>query len=278
MTSALYDAQGPRGRRTIGYWTAAVLIVVAAFAAYVVYRFAQYGQFEAERWEVLANPEFQGFLFTGWLGTVTAAAIGLPLALTLGGLLAFARLSRFAVIRTSAKVFIDVFRGLPPLLLIFFIYLGAPAVGIQLSPLWSLVIGVTIYNGSILGEVLRGGVLALPGGQSEAATALGLSRTQGLRYVLLPPAIRMVLPLIVLQVILIVKESSLGFIIGYVELLRNATGAISFLGPKYAIPVYTLIAVIFFVMNFSLSLLGKRLAKTPSRSTKVAVREMAGAV
>lgn len=266
-TSSIYDAQGPRGRRIIRYWTAGVLIVVALIGAYVIYRLALYGQFEAKRWAVLLNPEFQMFLFTGWLGTMTAAAIALPLALTLGGLLAFARLSRSAVLRTGSKVFIDVMRGLPPLLLVFFIYLGAPAVGISLSPLWSLVFGVTLYNGSMLGEILRGGVLSLPAGQSEAATALGMSRTQGLRYVLLPPAVRMVLPLIVLQVIMIVKESSLGFIIGYIELTRNATGAISFLGPQYAIPIYTLLAAIYISMNFSLSLLGKRLGRTRVRTT-----------
>jgi glutamate transport system permease protein len=127
------------------------------------------------------------------------------------------------------------------------------------------VAGLTLYNSAVLGEIFRAGILSLPKGQTEAAYAIGLRRGQTLRIILLPQAIRRMLPALVSQLVTLLKDTSLGFVIGYSELLRNGRTAVEFLGGRYSIPIYTAIAVIYIVVNGSLSLLASWLDRRTRR-------------
>jgi glutamate transport system permease protein len=183
----------------------------------------------------------------------------MALSMAVGALLAVGRLSQRAWLSRPVGAWVELFRGVPLLLLILFVFLGLPAVGVTVSTFWALVGGLTLYNGAVLGEIFRAGILSLPKGQTEAAYAIGLRRGQALRLVLLPQAVRLMLPALVSQLVTLLKDTSLGFVIGYAELLRSGRNAVGFLGGRYSIPIYTAIAVVYIAVNGSLAFLARRL-------------------
>jgi glutamate transport system permease protein len=266
MTEAvLYDVAGPRGRRRIliGSIAGGLLVVLAVGAA--VARLASKGVFEAERWRVLTQSDLQRLLGRGLAATLRAALVAMVLAMAVGGLLAVARLSRRRWLSMPAGAWVELFRGLPLLLLILFIFLGLPAAGVTVSTFWALVAGLTLYNSAVLGEIFRAGILSLPTGQTEAAYSIGLRRGQTLRLILIPQAIRRMLPALISQLVTLLKDTSLGFVIAYAELLRNGRNAVEFLGGPYSIPIYTAIAVIYIAVNASLSFLARWLDRRTQR-------------
>jgi glutamate transport system permease protein len=176
-----------------------------------------------------------------------------------------ARLSRRAWGARPAGAWVELFRGLPLLLLILFLFLALPAVGVTISVFWALVAGLTLYNSAVLGEIFRAGILSLPKGQTEAAYAIGLRRGQTLRLILVPQAVRRMLPALISQLVTLLKDTSLGFVIGYAELLRNGRTAVEFLGGRYSIPIYTAIAVVYIAVNASLSFLARWLDRRTRR-------------
>lgn len=213
-TSVLFDVPGPKARArnlTIGALAVLALVVLVA---YVVYRFYLTGQFEARKWSVLQYAEIQRFLLSGLLHTLLAAAISSVLALLFGAVFAAGRLSDHAFWRIPAGAVVELFRAVPLLILIFFFYFG-----FDFQPLWALVSGLTLYNGSVLAEVFRAGVLSVPKGQWESGYALGLRKTQVMVLILLPQAVRAMLPSIVSQMVVLLKDTALGFIITYEDLL-----------------------------------------------------------
>ena len=155
--------------------------------------------------------------------------------------------------------------GLPLLLLILFLFLGLPAVGVTVSTFWALVAGLTLYNSAVIGEIFRAGILSLPKGQTEAAYSIGLRRGQTLGLILIPQAVRLMLPALISQAVTLLKDTSLGFVIAYAELLRTGRNAVEFLGGRYSIPVYTAIAVIYIAVNASLSFLARWLDRRTRR-------------
>ena len=263
--AVLYDAAGPRGRRRIlvGSVVGGVLVVLVLGLA--VARLASKGVFEAERWQVLTRQDLLELLARGLAATLRAAAVAMVLAMAVGTLLAVARLSRRRWLALAAGAWVELFRGLPLLLLILFLFLGLPAAGITISTFWALVGGLTLYNSAVIGEIFRAGILSLPRGQTEAAYAVGLRRGQTLRLILIPQAIRRMLPALISQLVTLLKDSSLGFVIAYAELLRVGRNAVEFLGGPYSIPVYTAIAVVYIAVNASLSLLARWLDRRTRR-------------
>jgi glutamate transport system permease protein len=197
------------------------------------------------------------------------------LAMAVGAVLAVGRLSRRAWVARLAGAWVELFRGLPLLLLILFLFLALPAVGITISVFWALVAGLTLYNGAVFGEIFRAGILSLPRGQTEAAYAIGLRRGQTLRLILVPQAVRRMLPALISQLVTLLKDTSLGFVIGYAELLRNGRTAVEFLGGRYSIPIYTAIAVVYIAVNASLSLLARWLDRRTRRRFGQTVRPSA---
>jgi glutamate transport system permease protein len=263
--AVLYDAAGPRGRRRIVAGSVVGLLAVAAIVAVALGRMAAKGAFEAELWRLLTQVNVQRLLARGLAATLRAALLAMALSMAVGALLAVGRLSHRAWLRRPIGAWVELFRGVPLLLLIFFVFLGLPAVGVTVSTFQALVLGLTLYNGAVLGEIFRAGILSLPKGQTEAAYAIGLRRGQALQLVLLPQAVRLMLPALVSQLVTLLKDTSLGFVIGYAELLRSGRNAVEFLGGRYSIPIYTAIAVVYIAVNGSLSFLARWLDRRTRR-------------
>lgn len=259
MRTILYDEVGPIGLRKVVLTGRIIALVVLAALCYVGYLLAQRGQLDGALWAVLLDPDFHGLLITGLIATLKVAIFAMLFSMLAGVFMAAGLMSSCAWLRIPLRVWMEVFRGLPLLLVIYFIYLGAPSFGVEISSFWSLVVGLTLYNSSMLSEIFRAGIVSLPKGQKEAAYAIGLREGQVLRIILLPQAVRRMLPLLVSQLVIILKETSLGFIIGYTELLREGRTAVEYLGGQYSIPVYFTMAVVYVAINMILSFIARRL-------------------
>lgn len=259
MTAVLFDVPGPRARGRNRLQGAVGAGVLLAAAVLVVRRLSAKGQLRGDRWSVLGNRDVQQVLLDGLAGTLKAAAFAVVLSLLAGVLLAVGRLSTRAWLRVPVRVWVELFRGLPLLLVILFLYLGGPSLGVRTSLFWSLVVGLTLYNSAVIAEIVRAGILSLPRGQGEAGLAVGLRPGQVLRYVQLPQAVRVMLPALISQVVVLLKDTSLGFVIGYVELLRSGRNVVEFLGGSYSLPIYVAVASVYIVVNLALSTLARRL-------------------
>ena len=258
--SVLYDVPGPRAKRRSLIGSAIGTAVVVAIAVAVVLRLQSQGQFEASKWEPFKDGDILEALGRGALATLRAAGLAIALALVLGSLLAVGRLAGQRYVRRFATGFIELFRALPLVLLILFFFFRF---GDTLGRYGALVAALALYNGAVLAEVFRAGILAVPRGQSEAAAALGLSRAQTMRLILVPQAVRTMLPAIVAQCVVALKDTALGFIIAYPELLR--TGQLIYNGFFNIIPTAVVVAAIYVAMNLLLSRLAIWLERRGSR-------------
>jgi len=256
MSSVLYDAPGPvtRRRELIGSIIGGLIILALLV---VTVRFAAgRGVFEADRWDVLYDPPknqtaadvWSSMIVRGLGATLRAAALAAPLALALGLFLALWRTTRFRALRVPAVVVIELFRGLPVLLMMYF-----GLIALRMDAFEAVVFGLAVYNMAIIAEILRAGLASLPGGQAEAAYAVGLTRGQALRTVLLPQAVRTMLPSLIAQLVVLLKDSSLGFIIGYAELLKSVQNNAQYFSNRYFVALFVVGAGIYLVVNISLS-------------------------
>lgn len=262
MSSVLYDEPGPRTRRLIQVGTVAGALVLAGVAAFVLVQFSSRGLFDADRWDIFVErTDVWEFLGRGLLATLQAAATGAVLAGVLAVVLAVLRMSRNGFVRRTTAVVIELFRGLPVVLLML-----AGALLLPVSLFWAVVIGLTIYNAAVMGEILRAGILSLPKGQTEAAYAIGLTHFQTLRMILLPQAVRQMLPSLVSQLVVLLKDTSLGYIVGYLELLRSVQNLRDFFGNRYLFSVFFVAAAIYITVNFLVSRLAVLTERVLSRS------------
>lgn len=255
--SALYDELGPRALRRVRVTTIVVIIAAVAAAALVALRLADQGQLEADKWSPLFNPfddQFGvvwTFLLGGLWNTAQAGLLAVLLSLVLGTLLAVSRVASHRSYRWLIVGTMETFRAVPVVISIFLASRFLPLVGIDLPLLWYLVIGLTIYNSVAIAEIVRAGIMAVPNGQSEASAALGFSGTKTMRLVVLPQAFRLMLPVLISQLVIVIKDSALGFIIGFEELLRRGEIAVQTL--HNPLQMYLLIGLLFIVVNFTLS-------------------------
>ncbi|WP_020576497.1 amino acid ABC transporter permease [Actinopolymorpha alba] len=266
MSSVLYDEPGPRTRRRILIGTIIGGALVAVIVGAILYRLSSQGMFEARRWDVFADPQVWQFLGNGLLATLQAAAVAAVFAVILGLLFAVWRMSESPALRMTATFIIELFRGLPVLLLMFF-----TLIVFGLESYWAVVAGLAIYNAAIIGEILRAGILSLPRGQTEAAYAIGLTHTQTLLMILLPQAIRRMMPSLVSQLVVLLKDSSLGYIVGYLELLRSVQNLRDFFGNRYLFSVFFVAAGIYITVNFALSRLAVYFERRGSKKTPAGV-------
>jgi glutamate transport system permease protein len=256
MSSVLYDAPGPRARRRSLFASALGGVVVLALLYIAFRQLDQRGQWDPDRWQVFSNPPlgfeaqevWRSLLVTGLLATLRAAAVAAVLAAIVGLVLAIGRMARARWVRVPVIMVIEFFRGLPVILLMFF---GVVALGLPLF--WGVVFGLVLYNGAIVAEIFRAGIVSLPRGQTEAAYAIGLSRTQTLFTILLPQAVRRMLPSLVSQLVVLNKDTSLGYIVGYAELLRRLQLNTQFFGQRYWFQFFVVGAAIYITVNFTLS-------------------------
>lgn len=197
-------------------------MVVVVIVGFIAYRFAATGQFSAQKWSIFAYATVWGDIAAALGRTLAAFAVGGVLAIVLGFVLAMGRLSDHAVLRVPVMVVTELFRAIPLLILMMLFYYGLPTIGIRLSPFVAVVAGLTLYNGAVFAEIFRAGVESLPKGQREAGMAIGLRKGQLMRMILLPQGIRAMLPIIVAQLVVVLKDTALGFIVTYQELLYLA--------------------------------------------------------
>ncbi|SNQ49064.1 Glutamate transport system permease protein GluD [Frankia canadensis] len=252
----LADPPGPRGRRRILIASFVAILALAGLVTLAALRLAHRGQFDSELWSVFVDhPDLRTLLWHGLLATLRAALTAMAFAVAVGIALAVGRMSARRVVRIPATGLVELFRSVPVLMLMLFAYLGLPALGWKLSAFWAVVLGLTAYNGAVLSEIFRAGIGSIDRGQSEAAAALGLRPGQTFRLVLFPQAVRRMSPALVSQLVTLLKDTSLGFVIAYSELLRSGRGAVEFLGSRYAVPVYTAVAVLYIATNGALSFL-----------------------
>ena len=277
--TVLFDLPGPRARRRQRMGTVIGIALVLVLVALGLWRLGINGQLDPARWAVLFDvragvPQALG---EALVNTLQVAAVGMVAATVLGGVLATGRLSDHAWVRAPVTLLIEFFRAVPLLVLILFCLLFLPTIGLRVSSFGALALGLTLYNMAVLGEIFRAGILSVDRGQREAAFALGMRKTQVMTLVLLPQAVRRMLPVLVAQLVVLLKDSSLGFIVGYVELLRQARSLVEFFGFQfgniYTFQIYVAAALIYIIVNVLLSQLAKIIERRTRRSTKAAATE-----
>jgi glutamate transport system permease protein len=264
-TRVLFDEPGPRGRARIRLFTLVGLVFVAGVVALVLYQFYRSGQLGRSRWVVFLQPAYLGFLWQGFLGTITATALAAVLAFPLGVVLALGRLSRVGVVRWLSVGYIELFRSVPLLLLVYAFLLALPRFGVNLPILWKLVVPIVLVNVAALAEIFRAGILAVDRGQAEAAAALGLREGTAMRTVILPQAVRIVVPTLVTQLVALLKDSTLGFVVSYPELLKQANNLTVY--TRLLVQTFLVVATIYVVVNLLLSRLATWLERRLSTRT-----------
>jgi glutamate transport system permease protein len=212
--SVLFDVQGPRARARHRIYTIVSLALLALLVTLFALRMADRGQFDYELWEPLLTPRYiEALLVDGLLKTLQMAFFSVIFAVVFGALFGVGKLSDHAPVRWICWAVVEFFRAVPVLLMMIFLFFAYGLGEGGLSPFVCVVIALTIYNGSVLAEVFRAGVLAVPRGQSEAAYAIGMRKTQVMTLVLLPQAVKIMLPAIISQCVVALKDTSLGYAI-----------------------------------------------------------------
>ncbi|MEU6234381.1 amino acid ABC transporter permease [Kitasatospora sp. NPDC047058] len=257
-SSVLYDAPGPRARRQNVLYTLLFLVALAALLWWVVQSLADKNQLAWAKWRPFFTDSraWETYLLPGLENTLIAASLAMVIALPLGALFGIARLSEHRWVRGAAGTVVEFFRAIPVLILMLFAnaaYAKYTDITPDQRPLYAVVTGLVLYNASVLAEVVRAGVLALPRGQTDAAKAIGLRKNQVMRHVLLPQSVAAMMPAIVSQLVVIVKDTALGgALLGFSELLASVRPMSANYGAN-TIACFTVVAVIFVVLNIALT-------------------------
>ena len=264
--AVLYDHPGPRARVRNRILTVLFGAGLLALLYWTYSRFDAKGQWAASLWKPFTRSStWTDYILPGLGHTLAAAAVAMVLSLAFGILFAVGRLSEHWWLWFPSGVVVEFFRAVPLLLMMFFIFFGVPFLTQQpMSIFWAVVIGLTLYNGSVLAEAFRAGVRAVPSGQSEAGYAIGLRKSQVMADILIPQAARAMLPVIVSQLVVLVKDTALGYIISYNELLQLGVNNLS---ANFANVVQAAIvaAAIYITVNATLTTVAGRLERWTRR-------------
>ncbi|MFF5789384.1 amino acid ABC transporter permease [Streptomyces sp. NPDC012693] len=256
--TVLYDVPGPRARRRNILWTLLFLAAFAAVAWWVLVSLADKNQLEWSKWAPFFTDArvWETYVLPALKNTVIAAALAMVIALPLGALLGISRLSEHRAVRGMAGTVVEFFRAIPVLILMLFAnaaYSEFTDISPETRPLYAVVTGLVLYNASVLAEVVRAGILALPAGQTDAAKAVGMRKGQTMAYVLLPQSVTAMLPALVSQLVVIVKDTALGgAMLGFSELLASVRPLSANYGAN-TIACFTVVAVVFVALNFALT-------------------------
>ncbi|MCP3754072.1 amino acid ABC transporter permease [Streptomyces sp. TBY4] len=263
-STALYDLPGPRAQRRHLFYGIASTAVILGLLGWLLYLLFDTNQFTAAKWSPFTYQGIQELLLKGLWNTLKAFAYASVLSLLLGAVLATGRLSVHRPVRWLSTLCVEFFRAMPVLVMIFFIF-----VALKVQPLPALVAGLTLYNGSVLAEVFRTGINSVEKGQREAAYALGMRKTQVMTYVLAPQGVRAMLPTIISQLVVALKDTSLGYLITYEEFLHAGKLIASNLDYDLPfIPVVMIISPIYIGMCMLLSWFATWVAKRERRNPK----------
>ncbi|MFF5659231.1 amino acid ABC transporter permease [[Kitasatospora] papulosa] len=262
--TALYDIPGPVTRRRHFLYGVISTAVILGLLAWILYLLFDTDQFTSAKWTPFTYKGIQELLLRGLGNTLKAFAYAAVLSLALGAVLAVGRLSVHKPVRWVSTVLVEFFRAMPVLVMIFFIF-----VALKVQPLPALVAGLTLYNGSVLAEVFRTGINSVERGQGEAAYALGMRKTQVTTHVLAPQAVRAMLPTIISQLVVALKDTSLGYLITYEEFLHAGKLIASNLDYDLPfIPVVMVISPIYIGMCMLLSWFATWVARRERRNPK----------
>ncbi|MEO7349695.1 MAG: amino acid ABC transporter permease [Terrimesophilobacter sp.] len=264
--SVLYDAPGPKTRRLSKIASIVGIFLIIALFVWLYLLLAaprvnangaiQPGTFDPSRWDIVGRADLWESFGFATLNTLRMAAIAAVLAIAIGILFSFGRTSRFAWIRVVTSVILEFVRGIPVLLMIFFVFLVFTA-----GSYWSGVIGLGLYNGAIIGEALRAGVKSLPRGQREAGLAVGLTPLKTWALIEFPQAFRQMLPIILAQLVVLLKDTSLAFIVSYPELARTIGNNSNFFGSRYIFTMFAIGFAIYLTLNLTMSWLARFVAR-----------------
>ncbi|NOJ58459.1 amino acid ABC transporter permease [Arthrobacter sp. 260] len=278
----LFDAPGPKGKRRIFIGNIAGVLLVAGLLAYVVVALAGQGQFAAAKWTpFLEGRTWEFFILPGLLSTLKAAAVAVVTSIVFGLVFGIGRLSHIAPIRWFAGLVVEFLRAVPVLLMMIFLWLALAEVPFITDPIFvAVVTALTLYNGSVIAELVRSGVHGLPKGQREAGMAIGMTPGKSLRSIEIPQALVAMLPAMVSQFVVILKDSALGYIIGYAELLQYSRRL--GVGEGNLLQSLLIAAFIFILINFILSSVANKLStllsfRTGRKVKKTADTELASA-
>ncbi len=248
---------------------------MAGLVVVAIGRLKSKGQLDWKLYEPFTRWAAMRFYLVGLVNTLKVAAVAMVLAMVIGVVMALLRLSRAWVLRLVGALYVEFFRGLPLYLLIIFCAFALPRYGLKISLVTALTLGLVVYNSSILGEVFRAGVLSLDRGQTEAAYALGLGYWGTMLLILVPQAARRMLPAIVSQLVTLLKDTSLGVVIAYEELLRRSQIAGEFF--RNGLQSLAFAAILYILINYSLSRLAGWLEVRQRRRLGAGVIAVAGA-
>lgn len=251
MRDALYEAPGPKTKRKIMVGTAVSAVVVACILLAILGRFYATGQLDPRYWTFFLEWSTWRFLLQGFAGTVRVALTAGAISLVLGMLLMLGRVSKIKTLSAACRVVIDFFRGVPSLLLIYFFFLVVPQYGIKMSSFWMLTLPVALAASGVLAEVFRAGVNAVPRGQVEAAMSIGLSPAKTMRKIVLPQAVRYVIPSLISQLVVVVKDTTVAYVVSYPDLMQNARVLIT--SYDALVSVYFTIALIYILINYAIN-------------------------
>lgn len=264
----LFDHPGPSARRRNGVITVVGWLLLLGFFGALFWGLRD--EFTAVKLAPFADPEsWQFYIIPGLLNTLRAAGISVVTSVVLGLLLGCGRLSPVPVLARVCGVLVEVFRAIPVLLMMIFWYYIAIYVlvlGREVAPLFGVVMGLTLYNASVIAELVRSGVHSLPRGQGEAGLAVGMTQGQVLTTVQLPQAITAMLPSLVSQLVVILKDTALGVAILYTDLLKQMTDLATYRGNIIAAMVFA--AIVYILLNSALTALAHLVQRRLSASAK----------
>jgi len=259
LEDILFGDPKPRAQAITRAASVAAAAVLLVLAAGIAFRFHAAGQFEARLWEFFTRATTWIFLAKGLLGTLASAATAAVIALALGLVLMLGRLSRLRLVRWPSVAVIEFLRGVPTLLLIYVCFLVLPSIGIKLGTYWMLTLPVGLSTAAVVAEVYRAGVLAVPRGQTHAARSLGLTEAQVFFHIVFPQALRYIVPALVAQLVIVVKDTTFGYVVTYGELMQN--GKVLIANYNALVPVYLVVALLYCLVNYTISKASQRLGR-----------------
>ena len=259
----LYEPPGPRARRRITLLTVAALLLIAGLVFLIIRQFADTGQLDARYWAFFGRATTWRFLGEGLLSTVEAAVAGALISFAAGFVLMRGRLNKYPVIRFISAAVIEFTRGVPTLLFIYFFFLVVPQMGWPLSSFWKITLPCAISACGVVAEALRSGVNAVPGGQREAALSLGFGEIRLFYKILFPQAFRFVIPSLIAELVIVLKDTTFASVVSYADLMQNAKVLIS--NYDAMLSVYLVVAAIYILLNYLLNKLSEYLARRMDR-------------
>jgi len=271
----LYDKPGPKAIFRDKIYNVVFTLAFLALIAWIIYTANQRGVFN-DRWSVLWDPPrnqtawdvWSSLLITGLWGTLKPVLIAIPIVMVLATVITVVRTSTKWWARVPARVVTEVFRGIPVLLVMYF-----GVIALEMKPLHAVVLGLVVYNMAVVAEILRAGIAALPNGQREAGLSIGLTPLQTTMQIQLPQAVRIMLPALVSQAVVLLKDSALGFVIAYTELLTTGRRNYNYFGEESKVVFILVIAAMYIGINMLVSRLAHWLERRLGSRSKVVVAE-----